>query len=62
MACNSNYVTTVDSSCWLSSKNSPHQTMGAHVEEELLRRIADDRRIVAKIGCTLHWEPMNMVP
>ena len=34
MACNSNYVATVDSKCWLSSKNSPHQTMCAHMEKE----------------------------
>ena len=27
MACNSNYVATVDSNCWLSSKNSPRRTM-----------------------------------
>ena len=50
MACNSNYVATVDSNCWLSSENSPHQTMCAHMEEELLRRIAANRRIVAKIA------------
>ena len=50
MACNSKYVATVDSNCWLSSKNSPHQTMCAHVDEELLRRIAANRRFVAKIA------------
>ena len=38
MACNSNYVATVDSNCWLSSDNSPHQTMCAHMEEELYFR------------------------
>ena len=50
MACNSNYVATVY--CWLSSKNSPHQTMCAHMEEEILRRssIAANRRVVAKIA------------
>ena len=50
MACNSNDVATVDSSCWLSSKNSHHQTMCAHMEEELLRRIAANRRFVAKLA------------
>ena len=52
MACNSNYVATVDSNCWLSSENSPHQTMYAHMEEELLwrSRIAANRRFVAKIA------------
>ena len=50
MACNSNYVTTVDSNCWLSLKNSPHQTMCANMEEELLRRIAANRRFIAKIA------------
>ena len=49
MACNSNYV-TVDSVGWLSSKNSPHETMGAHMEEKLLRMIAANRRFVAKIA------------
>ena len=50
-ACNSNYVATVDSNCWLSSKNvSPHQTMCAHIEEDLLRRIAANRRFVANIA------------
>ena len=39
MACNSNCVATVDSNCWLSSKNSPNQTMCVHMGEELLRRI-----------------------
>ena len=50
MACNSNYVAIVDSNCWLSSKNSPHQKMFAHIEEELLRRIAANRRFVANIA------------
>ena len=50
MARNSNYSTTVDSNRWLSSKKSPHQTMCAHMEEELLRRIAANRCIVAKIA------------
>ena len=49
MTCNSNYVAIVDSNCWLSSKNSPHQKMFAHIEEELLRRIAANRRFVANI-------------
>ena len=50
MACNSNYVATMDSNCWLSSKNCPHQTMCAHMEEELLRRsrVAANRCLVAK--------------
>ena len=51
MACNLNYVTTVDSNCWLSSKNSPHQTVCAMaMEEELRRRIAANGRFVAKIA------------
>ena len=50
MACNSNYVTTVYSNCWLSSKNSPRQTMCVHMEEELVRRIAANRHFVAKIA------------
>ena len=50
MTCNSNYVDTVDSNCWLSLKNSPHQTMCAHMVEELLRRIAANRLFVAKIA------------
>ena len=51
MSCNSNYVATVDSNCWLSSKNSPNQRMCAHMEEELLRRsrIAANRLFVAKM-------------
>ena len=69
MACNSSYVATVDNNCWLSSENSPLQTMCAHMEEELLRRsrIAANRCFVRPTknsiaGCTLHWETMYMVP
>ena len=52
MTCNSNYVATVDNSCWLSSKNSAHQTKCAHMEEELLRRsrFVANRCFVAKIA------------
>ena len=50
MAYNSNYVAAVDSNCWLSSENSPYQTMCAHVEEELLQMIAANRNFVAKIA------------
>ena len=32
---------------WLSSKNSPHQTIRAHMEKELLRMISHKRRLVA---------------
>ena len=33
---------------WLSSKNSPHQTIRAHMEKELLRMIShNNRRLVA---------------
>ena len=35
---------------WLSSKNSPHQTIRAHMEKELLRMISHKRRLVAKIA------------
>ena len=34
MACNSNAAAAIGS--WLSSKNSPHQTIRAHIEKELL--------------------------
>ena len=52
MACDSNYFATVDSNCWLSSKNSPHQTMCSHMKEELLRRsrITANRRFIAKLA------------
>ena len=50
MVCNSNYGGTVDSNSWLSSNNSHHQMMCAHIEEELLRRIAANRSFVAKIA------------
>ena len=51
MACNSNNcVATVDSNCWLSSKNSPHQTMCAHMEEDLLRRIVANILFIAQIA------------
>ena len=36
MACNSNAAADATGS-WLSSKNSPHQTIHAHMENELLR-------------------------
>ena len=32
---------------WLSSKNSPHQTIRAHMEKELLRMISHKKRLVA---------------
>ena len=49
MACNSNAAAAIAS--WLSSKNSPHQTIGlrAHMEKELLRMNSHKRRLVAKI-------------
>ena len=56
MACNSNNFSLllwiVGPNCWLSSKNSPHQTMCAHMEEELLRRsrIVANRSFVARIA------------
>ena len=42
---NSNAAAAIGS--WLSSKNSPHQTIRAHVEKELLRMISHKRRLVA---------------
>ena len=48
MACNSNAAAATGS--WLSSKNSPHQTIRAHMEKELLRVISHKRRLVAKIA------------
>ena len=47
MACNSNAAAL---GSWLFSKNSPHQTIRAHMEKELLRMIYHKRRIVAKIA------------
>ena len=46
MACNSNAAAAIGS--WLSSKNSPHQTIRAHIEKELLRMIYHKRRLVAQ--------------
>ena len=66
MACNSNYVATVDINCWLSSKNSPHQTMcacshgGGNTLEDRCQQTLRCQTSIA--GCTLHWETMNMVP
>ena len=57
MAFNSNYVTTVDSNCGLSSKNSPHQTMCAHMEVGITSgdRCQQMHRCQNSIaGCTLH--------
>ena len=48
MACNSNAAAAIGN--WLSSKNSPHQTIRAHMEKELLRMIYHKRRLVAKIA------------
>ena len=48
MACNSNAAAAIGS--WLSSKNSPHQTIRAHIEKELLRMISHKRCLVAKIA------------
>ena len=45
MACNSNAAAAIGS--WLSSKNSPHQTIRAHMEKELLRMISHKSRLVA---------------
>ena len=47
MACHSNAAAAIAS--WLSSKNSPHQTIRAHMEKELLRMISHKRRLFAKI-------------
>ena len=47
MACNSNAAAIGN---WLSPKNSPHQTIRAHMEKELLRMISHKRRLVAKIA------------
>ena len=48
MACDSNAAAAIGS--WLSSKRSPHQTIRAHKEKELLRMISHKRRLVAKIA------------
>ena len=48
MACHSNAAAAIGN--WLSSKNSPHQTIRAHMEKELLRMISHKRRLVAKIA------------
>ena len=48
MACNSNAAAAIAS--WLSSTNSPHQTMRAHMEKELLRMISHKRHLVATIA------------
>ncbi len=47
MACNSNAAADATGR-WLSSKDSPHQTMRAHMEKELLRMISHKRRLVVK--------------
>ena len=49
MACNSNSAADATDS-WLSSKDSPHQTIRAHMEKELLRMISHKRRLVVKIA------------
>ena len=48
MACNSNAAAAIGS--WLSTKNSPHKTIRAHIEKELLRMISYKRCIVAKLA------------
>ena len=48
MACNSNAAAATGS--WLSLKNSPHQTIRANMEKELLRVISHKRRLVAKLA------------
>ena len=48
MACNSNAAAAIGG--WLSSKNSPHQTIRTHMENELLRTISHKRRLVANIA------------
>ena len=48
MACNSNAAAAIGS--WLSSKNSPHETIRAHLEKDLLQMISHKRRLVAKIA------------
>ena len=48
MACKSNAAAAIGS--WLSSKNSPHQTIRAYNEKELLRMISHKKRLFAKIA------------
>ena len=48
MACHSNAAAAIGS--WLSSKMSPHKTIRAHMEKELLRMNSHKRRLVAKIA------------
>ena len=48
MAWNSNAVAAIGS--WLSPKSSPHQTIRAQMEKELLRMISHKIRLVAKIA------------
>ena len=50
MACNSNYVATMDRNCWLSSKNSPSSDDVCSHGGGILMRIAANRRLVAKIA------------
>ena len=58
MVCNSNADADIGS--WLSSQNSPLQTIRAHMEKELLWMISHKRRLVAKIALHLCLEIRKM--